>query len=68
MPPTTTFPQPSTHTRIKLFKLVKEDRLLGYEIFFGSVDDIVVRNGVKRVFDTLSNMELDDELNLKSDG
>ena len=43
MPPTITFPQPSTHTGIKLSKLVKEARLFGYETFSGSVDAVVVR-------------------------
>ena len=42
--PATTFPQPPTHTRIKLSKLVKKARLLGCETFSGSVNAIVSRN------------------------
>ena len=48
MPPTTTFPQPSTNTWIKLSKLVKEARMLDCEIFSGSVDAVVARNWLKR--------------------
>ena len=44
MPPIVTFPQPSTNTRIKLSKLVKEARMLGCETFFGSVDVVMARN------------------------
>ena len=65
MPPTTTFPQPPTNTRIKLSKLVKEPRQLDYETFSRSVDVVVARNWLKRVSDTLTDMELDDELKLK---
>ena len=53
MPYTITFPQPSTHTGIKLSKLVKEARLLGCEIFFWLIDAVVARNWLKRVSDTL---------------
>ena len=38
---------------------------MGYETFSGSVDAIVARNWLKRVFDTLNDMELDDELKLR---
>ena len=65
MPPPTTFVQPPTYTGIKLSKLVKEARLLGCEIFSGSVDAVVARNWLKRVFDTLIDMELGDELKLR---
>ena len=65
MPPKTTFPPSSTTSRIKLSKLIKEVRTLGCEIFFGSVDAMVARNWLKRVFDTLTDMELDNELKLK---
>ena len=65
MPPATTFPQPPTHTRIKLSKLVKEARLLGCEIFSWSINAAVARNWLKRVSNTLTDMELDDELKLR---
>ena len=38
---------------------------MGCEIFSGSVDAVVARNWLTRVFDTLNYMELDDELKLK---
>ena len=66
MPPTTTFPQPSTHTGIKLFKRVNKIKLFGCEIVLGLVDVVVARNWLKRVFDTLTDMELDDELKLRT--
>ena len=50
MPPTTTLPQSSTTLGIELSKLIKEVRTLGYEIFSGSVDDVVEKNWLKRVF------------------
>ena len=65
MLPTITFPQLLTQTEIKLSKLVKKARLLGCETFSGSVDAIVTTNWLKRVTDILTDMELNDELNLK---
>ena len=65
MPPTTTPPQSSTTSGIKLSKLIKEVRTFGCETFFGSVDAVIARNWLKRVFDTLNDMELDDKLKLK---
>ena len=65
MPSTATFPQPSTNVRTKLSKLIKEARTLGCEIFSRSVDTIVAKSWLKRVYDTLIDMELDDELKLK---
>ena len=65
MPPMTTFPQSSTTSGIKLSKLIKEAKTLGCETFSGTVDVVVVRNWLKRVSDTLNDMELDDELKLK---
>ena len=46
-------------------KLVKEVRQLGCETFLWLVDVVVVRNWLKRVFNTLTDMELNDELKLK---
>ena len=46
-------------------KLIKEVRQLGYETFFGSVDVVLAKNWLKRVFDTLTDMELDDDLKLR---
>ena len=64
---TTTFAQPAALQQwqgVKLSKLVKKARQLGCETFFGSVDAVVARNWLKRVFDTLADMELDDDLKL----
>ena len=66
MPPTITFPEPLTHIGVKLSKLVKEAKLLGYETFFGSVDAVIARNWLKRVSETLIDIELDNELKLKT--
>ena len=65
MSPTTTFVQPSGQLRVKLSKLVKEARQLGYETFLGSIDAIVVRNWLKRVSETLIDMKLDNDLKLR---
>ena len=65
MPPMTTFLQSSTTLGIKLSKLIKKTRTLGCETFSGTVDAVVVRNWLKKVSDTLNDMELDDELKLK---
>ena len=63
--PTTTFAQPPTHTGVKLSKLAKEAKQLGCETFSRSVDSVVAKNQLKRVFDTLIDIELDDELKFK---
>ena len=65
MPPSATFPQPSTTSRTKLSKLIKEARTLGCETFFESADAVVARNWLKMVSNTLSDMKLDNELKLK---
>ena len=38
---------------------------MSYETFSRSIDAVVARNWLKRVFDTLTDMELDDELKLR---
>ena len=63
--PPTTFSQPSTQLDVKLSKLIKEAKLLGCETFSGSVDAIIAKNWLKRITDTLTDMELDDILKLK---
>ena len=65
MPPMTNLPQSSTTSGIKLSKLIKETRTLGYEIFSGTVDAVVAKNWLKRVSVTLNDMELDDDLKFK---
>ena len=65
MPPMTNLTQSSTTPRIKLSKLIKKARTLGCETFSGTVDVVVPRNWLKRVSDTLNDMELDDDLKLK---
>ena len=64
-PPPTTFAQPSTQQGVKLFKLVKDARLLGGEIFSRSIDAIVAKNWMKKITDTMIDMELEDSFKLK---
>ena len=64
-PSPTTHAQPSTQPRLKLSTLVKEARLLGCQTFSGSVDAIVVKNWIKKVSDTMVDMELEDTLKLR---
>ena len=65
LPPPTTYAQPSTQPGVKLSKLVKETRLLGCQTFSGSVDAIVAKNWIKKVSDTMVDMELKDILKLR---
>ena len=64
-PPPMTFAQSSTQQGVKLSKLVKEARLLGCETFSRIVDAIVAKNWLKKIFDTLTDLDLDDSLKLK---
>ena len=64
-PPPINFAQPSTQQGVKLSKLVKKVRLLGCQIFSGSVNAIVAKNWIKKVSDTMVDMELDDTLKLR---
>ena len=45
--------------------MVKEARLLGYETFSGIIDAIVAKNWMKKIIDTMVDMELEDNLKLK---
>ena len=65
MPPTATFAQPTAQQRVKLSKLVKEARQLDCETFFGSIDVVMAKYGLKKVSDILIDMELDDDLKLR---
>ena len=68
MPPTTTFAQPTIPQQrqgVKLSKLVKKARQFGCETFSRSMDAELARNWLKKVFDTLTDMELDDNLKLR---
>ena len=60
-----TLSQPLTQPIVKLSKLVKKVRQLGCETFLGTVDVMVAKNWLNRVLDTLTNMELNDELKLR---
>ena len=64
-PPQAVHAQPSTQTVPKLSKLVKEARLLGCQTFSGSADAIVAKNWIKKVSDTMIDMELDDTHKLR---
>ena len=55
---------PPAQPILKLSKLVKEARHLGCETFFSIVNAVTTKNWLKRILDTLTNMELD-ELKLK---
>ena len=57
--------QPPAQLVIKLSQLVKETRQLGYETFSGTVNAVAVKNQLKRVLVTLTDIELDDELKLR---
>ena len=61
-PPPTIFAQSLTQSGVKLSKLVKEARLLGCETFLGTIDAIVAKDWLKKIFDTLTDMELHDSL------
>ena len=50
---------------VKLSKLVNEERQLGCETFSGIIDTVAVKNWLKKVSDTLIDMELNDELKLR---
>ena len=66
--PTTAFTQPVVPQQgqgVKLSKLIKKAKQLGCETFFGLVDAVVARNWLKKVFDTLTDMELDENLKLR---
>ena len=52
---------PPTQSTLKLSKLVK----LGCETLFGTIDAVARKNWLERVLDTLIDMELDDELQLR---
>ena len=64
MPSIVPFVSPPAQLVVKLSKLVKEAKKLGCETFLGIVD-VAINNWLKRVSNTLSNMELDDELKLR---
>ena len=61
----TTYAQPSTQSGVKLSKLVKKARLLGCQTFSGSVNAIMAKNWIKKVSDTMVDMELEDTLKLR---
>ena len=60
-----TLAQPLAQSIIKLSKLVKEARQLGCEIFLDTINAIAAKKQLKRVFDIVTDMELDHELKLK---
>ena len=64
-PPQTAHTQLSAQPIVKLSKLVKEARLLGCQTFSGSVDAIVAKNWIKKVSDTMIDMEVDDTHKLR---
>ena len=65
MPPTATVAQFSAQPRVKLSMLVKKAKHLGCETFSGLVDAVTTKNRLKRVFDTLTDMELYDDTKLR---
>ena len=65
MPPMAQIVTPPAQLAIKLSKLIKKARQLGYETFSGTVDAVEAKNWLNRISDTLTDMELDDELKLR---
>ena len=65
MPPMATSTQPPAQPVVKLSKLVKKARQLGCETFSGTIDVFTAKNWLKRLSNTLTDMELDDELKLQ---
>ena len=66
VPPMVTFAQfVAPQQGVKLSKLVKKVSQLGCKIFFGLVDTVVAKNWLKKIFDTLVDMDLDDNLKLR---
>ena len=57
-----TFSQPSTQSRVKLSKLVKEARLLGCDTFSRTIGVVIAKNWLKKIFNTLTDMKLNDSL------
>ena len=64
MPPMAPLVTPPAHPTMKLSKLVKDARQLGCETFSGTINVVTAKNWLKRISDTLIDMELDDELKL----
>ena len=65
LPSPTTYALPFTQPGVKLSKLVKKARLLGCQTFSGTVDAIVAKNWIKKVSDTMVDIELEDTLKLR---
>ena len=65
MPPMAPFVMPLAQPTLKLSKLVKEARQLGCETFFSTINAVMGKNWLKRISNTLTDMELDDELKLR---
>ena len=65
MPPTVIFAPPLAQPTVKLSKLVKKVRQLGCETFSSTIDVVATKNWLKKVSNTLTNMELNDELKLR---
>ena len=63
--PPTAFAQPSTQHGVNLSKLIKDAILLGYKTFSGIVDAVMAKNWMKKIEDTMVDMELEDNLKLK---
>ena len=54
-----------TQSVVKLSKWIKKARQLGCETFSGTINVVVMKNWLKRVSNTLTDMKLDDELKLR---
>ena len=60
-----TVAQPQKQYVVKLSKLIKKARQLGCETFSKIADVVATKNWLKRVFDTLKDMEIEDDFKLK---
>ena len=65
MSPSVMFAQPLAQSLVKLSMLIKETRQLGYETFSGSDDAMIAKNWLKKVYDTVTDMELEDDHKLR---
>ena len=65
MPPTVPFVPSPTQPVVKLSKSMKEARQLECKAFSGTVNVVAAKNWFKRVSNTLTDMELDDNLKLR---
>ena len=65
MPPMASLATPLAQPTLKFSKLATKVRQLGCETFSRNVVTVAANNWLERVLDTLTDMDLDDELKLR---